>query len=511
MGPKICIIFVGKPQWEAGWPSWGFDNEKLKAAILARLKDSFPQVEFVGKEVVTRYEKEKVDEIRELVRTSDGLLIFCIGHYGDMGPVDVAVSLIELNVPTILVNYPYVGDYYFKLIYSRIKGKNLRVLPISSVDFGDVEKAVGVMCRIAELRGKKILLYTLYEPKRSFEGMLQFAQSMPRERIEELGLGEEQLKRIIAQEHYLDFAGVDQAHQWRRDESRYRKNLYDVFGIDWIKGDPEELLRAYKEVNESDAEEVANVWISGASKLEIPKQVVVAGAKLYLAVKGLMKKYGADAVNIDCGTLLLSGHLPIMPCLAVSELLSEGLTAGPESDMDSTVSLLLVRYLTGRAGYTSNQSLNLKDEEVAYLHNCQPYRLYGPDSPPQPYRIATYGLSNKLAGPNIWVDYPRGEKLTTIKVSVLEKKIAIRVGEIVDSLADEKTCAAKLKGWPFGGETGFEPGVVVKTNASRIFEKYDYQSHQTFGWHRVSVVGDFRDDIKIAARLLGLEVIEEDE
>jgi len=48
--------------------------------------------------------------------------------------------------------------------------------------------------------------------------------------------------------------------------------------------------------------------------------------------------------------------------------------------------------------------------------------------------------------PNIWVDCPRGEKLTTIKVSVQEKKIAIRVGEIVDSLADEKTCAAKLKG-----------------------------------------------------------------
>ena len=68
------------------------------------------------------------------------------------------------------------------------------------------------------------------------------------------------------------------------------------------------------------------------------------------------------------------------------------------------------------------------------------------------------------------------------------------------------TC--RLRG---GRSTGLSYWGARESIASRILENYDYQSHQTFGWHRVSVVGDFRDDIKIAARLLGLEVIEEDE
>lgn len=212
-------------------------------------------------------------------------------------------------------------------------------------------------------------------------------------------------------------------------------------------------------------------------------------------------------INVDCGTLVLSKHLTVMPCLAISELLSEGLTAGPESDMDSTVSLLLANCLTGRAGYTSNYSFDLKNNEIAYLHTCQPYRLYGPNCVAQPYKIGAHGTSNKLFGPAPWVEYPVGEELTTIKISVLEKKIAVRSGKIVDSLIDEKICTNKLKEWSFAGETGFEPGVIVETNAKKIFENYDYR---TFGWHRVSFVGDFREDIKIAARLLGLELIEED-
>jgi hypothetical protein len=506
MNTNICTVFIGKPQWQGGWPNWGFDNEKLKEEILTKLRIKFPQAEFIP-EVIVKYERERVEELKELVKKSSGLLIFTIGHYGDMGPVDAAVSLIELNTPTIVANYPYVGDHYFNLIYSRVKGRNLRVYFISCVDFNEVEKAVRCMCNLAEMRGKKILLYTLYEPRRPPE-RFEIVQYFSIEHIKELGLSEEKLKEIFTKEvQYLDFAGVDQAHQWRRDESRYRKNLYDVFGIEWIKGDHEELLRAYRGVDMSEAEKVANEWISKASKVEVSREAIVAGARLYLAIKDLMRKHGADAVNIDCGTLLLSGYLPAMVCFAISEFLSEGITAGPESDMDSTVSLLLAKYLTGRAGYTSNYSIDLKNDEIAYLHTCQPYRLYGPDGPIQPYKIGPHGTSSKLLGPAPWVEYPLGEKLTTIKVSVLEKKIAIRTGEIVGSLTDEKICAAKLRGWPLRGETGFEPGVIVKTNAKKIFENLDYQ---TFGWHRVNIVGDFREEFKIAAKLLGLEVIEED-
>jgi len=60
-----------------------------------------------------------------------------------MGPIDTAISLIELNVPTIVANYPYIGDHYFNLICSYVKERDLRVAPMSATDFREVEKAVG--------------------------------------------------------------------------------------------------------------------------------------------------------------------------------------------------------------------------------------------------------------------------------------------------------------------------------------------------------------------------------
>ncbi|GAG60643.1 unnamed protein product, partial [marine sediment metagenome] len=50
---KIQIIFIGKPQWEAGWPYLGYDTEPLKTSILNHLKKKYPEVEFSQSEMVT--------------------------------------------------------------------------------------------------------------------------------------------------------------------------------------------------------------------------------------------------------------------------------------------------------------------------------------------------------------------------------------------------------------------------------------------------------------------------
>jgi len=87
---------------------------------------------------------------------------------------------------------------------------------------------------------------------------------------------------------------------------------------------------------------------------------------------------------------------------------------------------------------------------------------------------------------------PPGEIVTTVKISVLDKKIAIHQGRSIGNIDDDRACRTKL---------------VVEADAKKILEKWD---HATFGWHRVSVYGDFREDFCNMATLLGLEVVEED-
>ena len=64
--------------------------------------------------------------------------------------------------------------------------------------------------------------------------------------------------------------------------------------------------------------------------------------------------------------------------------------------------------------------------------------------------------------------------------------------KIIDNIDDEKACVTK---------------VLVESDVQKILDNYDWNA---FGWHRVSFVGDWRGKFIIGAKLLGLEVIEED-
>ncbi len=88
--------------------------------------------------------------------------------------------------------------------------------------------------------------------------------------------------------------------------------------------------------------------------------------------------------------------------------------------------------------------------------------------------------------------FPAGETVTTIKISVFHKKIAIRMGTIIDNVKDERGCVSKM---------------LVRSDARKILENYDWD---TFGWHRVTFIGDWKEQFVIAAKWFGLEVIKED-
>ncbi|RLE76516.1 MAG: hypothetical protein DRJ44_03940 [Thermoprotei archaeon] len=489
---RMLVVFISKPQWEVGWPFLGFDNDRFKAKIMEKLQDRFKDVEFIDEGVITRYQAEKLNEIKEKAENSDGLIIFTIGHYGDPGIIDAGVELIQLYLPTILANLVYYGDHTFTKIFDRIKGEGYRVLPVSTSDFEDIAHAVDIMRRILFLKRKKIIVYTLdKEVKPDFQNIINLV-SPAIEKLEMKDLIESHIKSIAESTgFYIDLAGIDQAHSWRRNEEAYQKNLKEIFGLRYEKRDPDEILRYYNDVSIDEAKEIAEKWMRNAENTRFFVKSIVNSARLYLAMKKLMEDTGADMIAIDCGTLMLAGKLPAWPCLANFQLWNEGLNSTPESDLDSGITLLLVKYLLDRPGYVSNQSIDLSRNRVTYLHCCSPSKLYGIDKPSLSYEIVGHGESRGL-GPCPFVKYPKGEDITTVKISVLKRKISVRTGKIIDVVWDEKGCRNK---------------VLVDTNARKILENYDWD---TFGWHRVSVLGNWREEIFAAAKLLGLEVVEED-
>lgn len=494
---KICLTFISKPKFEAGHPYVGFDNEEYKNYVLNVLKTRFDDIIFIDHEIITCYNRDLIEKIKSDAKRCDGLIVYTIGQYGDPGIVDAGVELIELNLPTILANYPYGGDPTFLKIYDRVKGRGFRLLPISSLNFDDIVRAIDILRRLLLLRGKKILVYTLDEMVEfDLEGFMELIgpdleKDYVRKMVEEImgQAGEWSIK-----ESYIDLKGVDQAHSWRRNEQLYMKNLEEVFGVSVIRGNPHEILEEYRKIDDNDAKRLAGEWESGAKRIhpETSKKAIENAVKLYLVSKNLIKKYGADAISYDCGTLFLTGRMPAFPCFAFSKLMDEGLVGICESDLDSGISALLVRYLFDKPSIMTNQSLDTVHNLVTYMHCWAPTRLYGLEKESLKYEIDRHGESHGM-GAIPFVEFPKGEILTTIKISVLKKKIALRSGKIENTVAeDDRACRVK---------------VIVEDDAEKILEKFDWN---TFGLHRVSFVGDYRREIGYAAKLLGLELVEED-
>ena len=492
---KIQVVFIGKPQWEAGWPYLGYNNLKLINLIKEHFIKKFPNVEFNWGEIITTYDKQLVETIKENILKSKGMIIFTIGHYGDPGIVYAGIEFIESKKPVILANYIYGGDHTFTKIYSNIKDKGYQVFPISSQNIEDFNKPIENLVKLLRLRGKKVLVYASDLIKMNWDVILGLFNPERKRIVKEHPEFLEQVGKMSSDrefEFYTDTVGKDQAHQWRMDEIKYRENLKEIFGIDMIRGDPSEILKYYTNVNEEEAKKIADKWIKNAQQVEPSEKTILNSAKLYFAFKKILQDQDIDIFTPDCGTFLLTGILPAYPCMAYFELSNEGLYGICESDMDSTVSFLFGLYLSGRPGFVSNHTLDITNDQITYMHCVAPNKLYGINGPSTPYEIVFHGETHYL-GASPCVKFPIGEIVTTIKISVFKKKISIRSGKIIDNVVDEKGCVSKM---------------LVKDNVGKIINNYDWDS---FGWHRVTFIGDWKEDFIIGAKILGLEIIEEDQ
>ncbi len=490
---KIQIVFIGKPQWEAGWPYLGYDNEPLKTSILNHLKKKYPEVEFSQSEMVTTDDEQLVEKIKEDIFNADGILIYTIGHYGEPAIVKAGIEFIKIGKPTILANYIYGGDHTFTKIYTKIKDKNLPVIPISSQNIEDFDNFIENLVNLLHIKGKKVLVYATDSKKINWEGVLGLLNPERSRILKEHPEFIEQVGKMREEESefYLDLVGMDQAHQWRKDEDKYRENLEKIFGIEMIRENPEDIRKYYDEISEDKAAKIAEKWIKNAKEIEPTEKTIFNSAKLFLAFKQILKDKKYDFIAPDCGTFLISGILPAYPCMAFFELSNEGLYGICESDMDSGISYIFGLYLTGRPGYVSNHTLDLVNNQVTYMHCLAPNKLYGVDGPSAEYDIVYHGETGIL-GASPRVKFPIGEIATTIKISVFEKKIAIRQGKIIDNVVDKKGCVSKM---------------LVESDVKKILENYNWE---TFGWHRVTFIGDWKEKFVIGAKLLGLDVIEED-
>jgi len=429
--PRIGLIFSAVPSERRTWPYVGYNYEKRAEELEKLVKENLPEIEFVAKLVQSREDVEKaLKEISE----ADGYVIYYIGIW--LGATEM---ILKKNKPTILVDDLYAGSGEFLLEYSRAKKKEYPVLGVAASNIKDIVKYIRLLDVVYKFKNSKIVVIT---------------------------------DRKISDE--------------------YKRMLKETYGLTLIQYLSSDLNKIYEETSDKEAEYWKERWISEAERvLEVSEEEVFKSAKMYLALKKIIEKEKADAITVDCLALVYGGKISAYPCLAFFQLNNEGYVATCEADIDSTATMLLVKYLTGRPSFVSDPVVDLSSNQVIYAHCVAPSKVYGPKGPSAKYFLRTH--AEDRSGASVQVLMPLGEKVTTVKLNLREKAMSIHSGKIVANVEEEKACRTK---------------VAVETNAYSILENWNMEVG--FGWHRVTVVGDYRRDFINIARLLKLKVIEED-
>lgn len=147
------------------------------------------------------------------------------------------------------------------------------------------------------------------------------------------------------------------------------KQVKDLFGINLIDIDINELLEEVNNVKEDelpDIKELKNKW---------KDEVVLNGAlKIYVALKSIIYKYNLSGFTLRCFDLL--ANLKNTACLAFALLNQEGLIATCEGDIPALISMYFIKAATGKSSFQANPSyIDLYENEAIFSHCTVPLNM----------------------------------------------------------------------------------------------------------------------------------------
>ena len=433
---RIGLIFSAVPPETRTWPYVGYDYEARVEKILEHLRKRLEGIELVYRLVYSLEEAERaVEEMGDV----DGYVVYFIGIWTGTGQV-----VARTGKPIILVDDLYAGTGEFLLTLANMRRMGYPVVGVASSNFEDVVSAIRLLKVIHEFRNSRIL--------------------------------------VVA----------DVPEGRRREVRKHVEYLKSRYGVELVYVSSDQVNRVYEEVSDEDAREVVEKWVEEAEKVVEPsKEELLKSAKIYLALKRLVEEHDVDAVTVDCLNLVYAGKLPAYPCLAFLQFNNDGLTATCEADIDSTATMLLLRYLTGRPSFVSDPVLDQATQQIVYAHCVAPTRVYGLGKPAAPYIIRSH--AEDRSGASVQALLPLGEVVTTVKLNLREEAIAVHTAVTTANVEEEKACRTKL---------------AARADVDAILENWNVKVD--FGWHRVTVYGDWRRQLISLARLMKLRVVEED-
>ena len=194
-----------------------------------------------------------------------------------------------------------------------------------------------------------------------------------------------------------------------------------------------------------EANEIARRWVRDAQKMvNTIESEVVRAAKLYLAMKMLMEKYGATAMAFHIRAMVANPRKEdyVAPAVPTSEFQLHNVVAKCQSHLNIILSEMLLQYAYGRPSMLGDFSVDNYNNTSVVQHCEGPWNPWG-DERRVPYLLVDHRERRvrERAKPGVgaasWVLYPPNEPVTLWQLDVPTKQVLMHTGLTVPMLSDK--------------------------------------------------------------------------
>jgi hypothetical protein len=191
-----------------------------------------------------------------------------------------------------------------------------------------------------------------------------------------------------------------------------------------------------------EANAIAQRWIHNAKKMmNTIESEVVRSAKVYLAMKILMEKYGAAAMAFHIRSLIENPRREdyVTPAMATSEFQLHNIVAKCQSHLNILLSEMLLQYAYGRPSMLGDYSVDTYNNTSIVQHCEGPWNAWG-DERRVPYFLVDHrerpvrGRSVTGGSAASWILYPGDEPVTIWQIDVMSMEVLVHTGTTVPML-----------------------------------------------------------------------------
>ena len=470
---KIRILYSlhNLVQAQPDWPNIGFDFSTQMNDINLALTNNFSDMEFLPATASGPEEAEKILS-GDLGEKIDGYIVYQMNCWNR-----VVQTMAKTGKPVLYADFQFGGSGGF-LVYnsSFLRNNTANVAYVASSRIDDLISAVscfrivrdgGAVSDFGDAVTKSRIFSTKPAGKYAIEANA-IKSLTPEETIRRLGKS-----KILAV----------------RDQNS--EVAEPVMGIPLEYIPFSEVNAAWSEANKNEAAGVVENWKRTALEISgVPDETLMTSAAMYLGMKSVIRKHGANAITVNCLGGFYGGHIHAYPCLGFHELCNEGLVGACECDVRSTATMLAFTTMTGgRPGYISDPVIDTSKRQIIYAHCVAPNKVFGPQGATNPFRIMTH--SEDRNGASVRSILPVNYLTTTIEIDKDKKEILFHQAVAVDNDPDDRACRTKLCAEPVG-------------DIEKLFTMWD-----SWGWHRVTFYGDLKEPVYAFADAIGWKVTEE--